>query len=105
MNNVTKVYREIGDGNPDLIQWLDLRDQLWNIPDNEGQERLFIDNDVPRDGNITPVIVEQTVGFALFDNEGDLVATYPDLQTAIKAQDNAKIVVSTEVEFDGDAES
>jgi hypothetical protein len=97
----TKVYREIGQANPDLINWLDLRDQLYSVTDPEGKERVFVDNDIPRDSDITPLIVDETVGFALFDNQGEYVNSYETLNAAIKAQQSARIVVSTEVDLDG----
>lgn len=94
----TQVYREIGQDNPDLIGWLDLRNQLFNVTDPNGKERVFVDNDVPRDSDITPLIVENTVGFALFDNDGNYVGSYRELAGALSAQDSARIVVTTEVD-------
>lgn len=100
----TQIYREIGNASEDLLTWLEAREQLFPIQDPKGKEHLFIDNDQPRDRDITPMIVEATTGFALFadndDGETQWVGTYRALDKAIEAQQSARVVVTTEVDMD-----
>jgi hypothetical protein len=98
----TQVYREISQNNPDLINWLDLRNQIWNIPDPDGNDHVFVDNSIPRDRSITPLIVEETVGFALFDGNGEYVASFKTLVEAERAKATARIVINTDVSLDDD---
>jgi hypothetical protein len=94
------VYRELGNPPDILINWLDERNQLWNVVDDNGKERLYIDNDQPRDADITPPLVEATIGFALFDEEGKRLAGYSRLDSAIRAQAGAKMVITPEFELE-----
>lgn len=98
VNVSTQVYRELDPNASDLLTWLDRRQQLFNVVDPKGNEHLFIDNDLPRDADITPMIVENTVGFALFTDNGEYIGSYRDLGKAITAQEQAKIVVTADVE-------
>jgi len=98
----TQIYREIHQDRADLLEWLDLRNQLYVVTDNKGKEHVFVDNDLPRDSDITPLIVENTVGFALFDDTGTYVASYRSLDKALDAQQGARIVVATDVDVEAD---
>jgi hypothetical protein len=105
MNNVsvsTQVYREIDPTADNLLQWLDQRQQLFNVTDPKGNEHLFVDNDTPRDADITPLIVQHTVGFALFTDDGEYIGSYRDLARAISAQESAQVVVTADVDAEPD---
>lgn len=108
------IYRELSDPSPDLIAWLEARDQLFVVQDPRGVEHSYIDNDTPRDSDITDEIVGNkgqpgvaypgcTKGFALFTAEGDYVAAYATLDRAIAAKANARIVTTAKVEDEGEA--
>lgn len=79
-----QIYRELVNPSPDLVTWLDARDQLIVVKDPKGIEHSYIDNDTPRDSDITDEIVGGdgtpfpgcTLGFAIFDGEGEFVAQY-----------------------------
>ena len=96
--NGVEIYREIADPSSRLLAWLENRNQLWVISDPKGNEHLFIDNDTPRDPDITIEIVTRTVGFALFTEDGDYIGSYRSLDRAITAQQGAKLVVQADVE-------
>ena len=118
------VYREIADPSPSLMEWLDVRGQLFEIQDPKGKTHLYIENDIPRDADITEEIVGRqtqvikdgkgrpmsfpgmegcTVGFALFAENRDAgtfdhIGTYRSLDRAEKAAAGAKVVVRADVE-------
>lgn len=98
----TQVYRELDPNQDDLLRWLDERQQLFNVVDPKGNEHLFIDNDLPRDADITPMIVEHTVGFALFTDDGDYIGSYRSLDKAIRAQESATVSIVADVDADPD---
>lgn len=98
--NGTVIYRELGDPDPALIAWLDARNQLFNVVDDRQKEHLYVDNDVPRDAVITPLIVESTIGFSLFTESGQRISDYSRLDKAIRAQAGASLVVKPEVELE-----
>lgn len=98
VNVTTQVYRELDPNVENLLTWLEERGQLFNVADPKGNEHLFVDNDMPRDGDITPMIVDATVAFALFTEDGDYIGSYRSLDKAIAAQEAARIVVTAEVE-------
>lgn len=103
------IYRELSpNASESLLKWLDVRGQLFEVQDPKGRTHYFIDNDVPRESDITLEIVGGevvggaslpgcTVGFALFTVEGDYIGSYRSLDKAIKAAENVKIVVSADV--------
>lgn len=97
-----EVYREIDPNvSASLIVWLERRDQLFPITDDKtGVEHLFIENDRPRDADITEEIVSHTVGFALFGDDGRLLGRYRSLERAINAMQNARIEVRADVDLD-----
>ncbi len=101
-NNGTIVYRELNDPGDALLTWLDDRGQLFNVLDDEQKEHLYVDNDVPRDILITPLIVAATKGFALFTEDGKHLADYKKLFKAEKAQLGARLVITPEVDLDDD---
>jgi len=106
--NSLLVYRELSDPSPTLITWLDARDQLFVVVDPKGVEHSYVDNDTPRDSDITDEMVGGadtpypgcTKGFALFTIEGDYVASYSSVVRAEEAKANARIVTSAVVEGD-----
>jgi hypothetical protein len=100
--NGVQIYRELGEAPESLLDWLEKRDQLYNIIDPTGIEHVFIDNDLPRDSEITRSIVANTKGFALFSEDGDYIGSYRSLDRAITAQAGAKLVVQAEVEAEPD---
>lgn len=105
-DNGTIIYRELGDPAPVLIQWLDDRGQLYNVLDDHGNEHLYIDNDVPRDAEITPMLVDATIGFSLFyEATGKRISDYSRLDRAVRAQAGAELVVKPEVELEEDIEA
>jgi hypothetical protein len=103
------IYRELADPSPDLVRWLEARDQLFVVQDPRGVEHSYIDNDAPRDSDITDEIIGNknqpgvvypgcTKGFAVFTADGDYVASYATLDKAIRAKASARIVTSAEIE-------
>ena len=110
------IYRELGDPSPTLIEWLEVRDQLFPVVDDKGKERLYVENDTPRPQDINEEIVGGgnwegasphagcTVGFALFDDEGNKVGVYRSLDRAVRAAATAKVVVQTAVDVEPDEE-
>ena len=98
----TQIYREINPNSEGLLRWLDERQQLHNVEDPKGNEHLFVDNDLPRDADITPMIMENTVGFALFTDDGDYIGSFRSLDRAIDAQNSASITISADVDADLD---
>jgi hypothetical protein len=72
------------------------------MEDAKGVEHYFIDNDLPRDSDITEEIVANTKGFALFTEEGKYIGSYRSLDRAVAAQAGAKIVVQADVDADPD---
>lgn len=99
MNNID-IFREIGNANDALITWLEDRNQLFPVIDPNGVEHLFVENDVPRDAAITPLIMEATTGFALFYDDGKYIGSYRSLDRALAAKAGAKIVITPEVQGD-----
>lgn len=94
-----EIYREISpDSSRSLLTWLERRDQLFPTEDDKGVEHLFIENDRPRDPDITEEIVARTIGFALFSDDGELVGRYRALDRAIKAAETATIKVVPDIE-------
>jgi len=100
--NAVYVYRELGDAPDSLLDWLEKRNQLYVIVRDNGDEHVFIDNELPRDSEITNAIIANTKGFALFTEEGDYIGSYRSLDRAIAAQGSARVVVQAEVEADAD---
>jgi hypothetical protein len=91
------VYRELNAPSPSLIAWLEARDQLYYVVDPRGVEHMFVDNDLPRDQDISEELVLHT-GFALFGDDGEYIGSYRSLDRAIKAAAGAKTVVTADVE-------
>lgn len=120
------VYREIANPSPSLMQWLDVRGQLFEIQDPKGKTHLYIENDIPRDADINEEIVGRetrktvdakgramvfpgvegcTIGFALFAENRetgtfDHIGTFRSLDRAEKAAAGAKVVIRADVEGD-----
>lgn len=108
MNGIT-VYRELHESAPEsLFTWLEQRQQLFPIEDDKGDVHLFVENDQPRDADITPLIVENTAGFALFadepldENGNQYIGSYRSLDRALTAQSGARLVVQPEVDLEDD---
>ena len=96
--NKIDIFREVGELSPLATKWLELRNQLFVIESPDGKEHIFVENDTPRDSEITLDIVKNTIGYALFDDEGEYIGSYRSLDRAIMAQLGAKIVVQADVE-------
>jgi hypothetical protein len=101
-DNGTVIYRELGDPPAVLLTWLDERGQLFNVVDDNQNEHLYVDGEQPRDAAITPMIVENTIGFSLFTEDGQRLADYSRLDRAIRAQEGAKLVITPEVDLEDD---
>lgn len=102
IKTITQIYREVGANDATLLEWLNRRDQLFEVTRDNGDVHRFVDNDIPRDSDITPLIIDNTVGFALFSEDGDYMASFETLAQAIRGQENARIVITTEVDIDSD---
>jgi len=100
--NGVQIYRELGEAPVHTLEWLEKRGQLFNVIDPKGKEHVFVDNDLPRDSEITEALVGNTVGFALFTEDGEYVGSYRALDRAIAAQKGARLVVTADVEADPD---
>ena len=96
--NGVQIYRELGGKEASAIEWLDRRSQLFNVIDPKGPEHIFVDNDAPRDPEVTQAIIRDTVGFALFTEDGEYIGSYRSLDRAITAQNGAKLVVKADVD-------
>ena len=100
--NGVAIFRELGEHAPqNILDWLELRGQLYPLTDPKTKiEHLFIDNDLPRDVEITDAIMASTVGFALFDEDGEYIGSYRSLDRASAAQAGAKRVVKADLDMD-----
>lgn len=99
--NGVQIFRELGERTPqNILDWLELRGQLFTVVDPKKNEHLFIDNDLPRDVEITDAIMASTIGFALFDDEGEYIGSYRSLDRAAAAQAGAKRVVKADLDMD-----
>ena len=96
--NGVQIYRELGDAPQHTLDWLDARNQAYVVTDPKGKDHLFVDNDLPRDADVTMSLVANTIGFALFTKDGDYIGSYRSLDRAIAAQAGAKLVVQADVE-------
>ena len=102
--NGAVIYRDLGNPIPVLLAWLQERTQLYNVVDDKGLEHLYVDNDIPRDSEITELIVGSTGGFALFTEQGKRIEGYTDLHKAVRAQASAQLTVVPEVELESHME-
>lgn len=121
------IFREIVNPDPGLIAWLDARDQAMEVEDDKGNVHIFVEDGIPRDAEVTEMIVGReagpgklahpgcTKGFALFAEtddggyEGPLAtfsredkargaqAKFSALQRAEQAASSAKVVLSAEL--------
>lgn len=96
--NKIDIFREVGDLSPHATQWLEARNQLFVVEGPDGKEHTFVENDTPREADVTLDIVANTTGYALFDDEGEYIGSYRSLDRAIAAQAGAKFVVKADVE-------
>ncbi len=102
-----QIYRELSDPSPSLVAWLEVREQLIVVKDPKGVEHSYIDNDTPRDSDITDEIVGGegtafpgcTLGFAIFDGDGNFVARYA--KHNLKKAEIARLEARTVVPDDG----
>ena len=100
------IYRELSDPSPSLVEWLEARDQLFVVQDPKGVEHVYVDNDTPRDSDITDELVGGpetphvgcTKGFALFSADGSYVASFARLDAAIRAKAGARVEIKHSVE-------
>lgn len=121
------VFREIVDPDPGLLAWLDARDQAMEVEDQKGNTHIFIEDGIPRESEVTEMIVGRgagpgkqplagcTKGFGLFVEEEDggyegPLATFARedtarkkagelsaLQKAEQAASTAKVTLSAEI--------
>lgn len=113
------IYRELAPTAPrDLIEWLDARDQLFQPTDAKGVERTFVENDFPRPSEITREIVGDepgmgsqyatypgcTIGFAVFDQQGQFVAEFRSLDRAQRAVAGAKVQLAVDIDVPDEEE-
>lgn len=101
------VYRELSPEMPEHVrQWLDKRSQLIEIQDKKGNTHYIIENDTPRDAEVTEAIVGPpgcTIGFGVYTDEGNRVGMYRDVKGAEEAAQKARMVSfesDIEVEWD-----
>jgi hypothetical protein len=57
----------------------------------------YVDNDYPRDFEITEAVVAATEGFAIADTAGKVIAKFDDLASAESARKGAKVEMKVEV--------
>ena len=93
------IYRELSPEIPVEVQeWLDARGQLLEVVDKKGKSHFIIENDVPRDIEVTEAIVGNdtqpglTIGFGVYTDEGERVGMYATVQNAEAAAEKARVV-------------
>jgi hypothetical protein len=100
------IYRELSDPSPELVQWLEDRDQLFVVVDPKGNEHTYVDNGTPRDSWVNETICGGpqvpyagcTKAFALFSDEGVFIAEYARMDAAERAAAKVKPVVVMELD-------
>ena len=85
--------------NPDMpqhvVDWLEARGQLIEVQDKKGKSHFIVENDLPRDTEVTVAIVtECTLGFGVYDDEGNRLGMYRDVARAEEAADKARVVTA-----------
>lgn len=95
------VYREL-DANrmPEhVMNWLEVRGQLIWVEDKKGNEHCIVENDLPRDPEITEAIIGGgaygpglTLGFGVYDDEGNRIGMYSSVDRAEAAAEKARVV-------------
>lgn len=93
------IYRELAPDMPDHVRdWLEVRGQLIEIQDKKGNTHFIIENDIPRDAEVTEGIVGNrsqagcTVGFGVYDDEGNRIGMYSSVERAEAAAEKARVV-------------
>ena len=105
------VYRELNPDMPEHIrEWFDVRGQLIDVQDKKGNLHCIVENDLPRDPEITEAIIGGpiygpglTLGFGVYDDEGNRIGMYSSVERAETAAEKARIVTlesDAEVEWD-----
>lgn len=96
----TIVYRELNPDMPDHVaNWLEVRGQLIWVLDKKGVEHAIVENDLPRDPEITEAIIGGgaygpglTLGFGVYDDEGNRIGMYNSVDKAEAAAKAAQVV-------------
>jgi hypothetical protein len=92
------IYRELSPEMPSFVtEWLDARGQLIEVEDKKGNTHFIVENDVPRDPEITEAIVGPpgcTIGFGVYDDEGNRIGMYATVGRAEEAADKARVVTA-----------
>lgn len=100
MNTGLSILRQI-DPSPTLYDRLAELQQISALDDGT----YWVDDAQPRDQEYTDEIVNvATLGWVVFDLDGQLHAKYRSLNRAMKAVASATAVIKTEVEFDEPAD-
>lgn len=94
------IYRELDPNMPDHVRdWLEARQQLIEILDQKGNSHFIIENDLPRDPEVTEGIVGGgpygpgcTIGFGVYTDEGERVGMYRTVERAEEAAAKARVV-------------
>lgn len=108
-----KILRELSqEAPPDLVAFLtdarlpaDDPRRLFAIEEparkgHPGRERWFVENDIPRESAITDGIVENTLGFVIVDDDGNIVRETKSLQRAESAISSAKFSFNVDIDFE-----
>jgi hypothetical protein len=113
------IYRELDAANipPHVAEWLEVRGQLVYVLDKKGNEHAIVENDLPRDPEISEAIIGGpvygpglTIGFGVYDDEGNRIGMYNSVAKAEAAAEQARVVTldsDDDMEWDsvsGDAE-
>ena len=95
------IYRELSPEMPDHVrEWLDVRGQLIEVEDKKGNSHFIIENDTPRDPEVTEGIVGNayqpgcTIGFGVYDDEGNRIGMYKSVDRAEAAAQQARVVTA-----------
>lgn len=93
------IYRELSPDMPEHVRdWLEIRGQLIEIQDKQGNSHFIVENDLPRDPEVTEGIIGNehapgcTIGFGVYDDEGNRIGMYRSIDRAEAAADRARVV-------------
>lgn len=62
-------------------------------------EQSYVDSEFPRASEVNATIMAGTTGFAVWDDEQGVVATFKDYKSAAYARDNAKMTLAVNFEI------
>lgn len=78
---------------------------LVELAKDEGEQPYFpeyVDNDRPRDAELTDELMKHTLGFGVAKGDGQIIGKFKKLQQAEAARANAKITFDVNVDVDGE---